>query len=80
MRGERGGCSTRSRICYVRTKKVIYLLKYSYYHHQLTYDLPPSPSQLISYNVRLCQRTSQPEGGRKDAERNKLETYILTRT
>ena len=43
-------------------------LKYSYYHYQLTYDLPPSPSQLISYNVRLCQRTSQPEGGRKDAE------------
>ena len=59
-------------------EEVIYLFKYSYYHHQLTYDLPPS--QLVSYTVRLCQRTSQLEGGRKDAERNKLETYILTRT
>ena len=64
MRGERGGCNTRSCICYVRTKKVIYLITYSYHHHQLTYNLPP----LAIDFVRLCQRTSQPEGGRKDAE------------
>ena len=43
MRGERGGCSTRSCICYVRTKKVIYLLKYSYYHHTTHLRPPPLP-------------------------------------
>ena len=78
MRGEKKRWVQYALLYLLRTKKVIYLLKYSYYHHQLTYDLPPL--QLISYNVCLCQRTSQPEGGRKDAERNKLETYILTRT
>ena len=41
-----------------------YALSY-HHHHQLTYD--PPPPLAIDF-VRLCQRTSQPEGGRKDAE------------
>ena len=67
MRGERGGCSTRSCICYVRTKKVIYLLKYSYYHPH-TDDPPPPPPLAIDFLQRAPFFASVPLSLREEGK------------